>query len=58
MTREDAALPAAAKRRARALFWSKLDAKQRLSWLVRRRFDVIAASGRRYTTCASQSTAR
>ena len=48
-TSEDATLPWAAKRRARALFWSKLDGKQRRAWFLRRRFDVIAASGRRYT---------
>ncbi len=46
---EDARLPWAAKRRARALFLSNLDAKQRRSWHVRRRFDLTVASGRRYT---------
>jgi hypothetical protein len=46
---EDAALPNAAKQRARELFLAKLDARQRRSWHVRRRFDVTGASGRRYT---------
>jgi hypothetical protein len=46
---EDAALSWAAKWRARALLLSKLDAKQRRSWRLRRRFDVVASSGRRYT---------
>lgn len=46
---EDAALPHAAKSRARALFLSKLDPPQRRSWFLRRRFDVVAQSGRRYT---------
>jgi hypothetical protein len=46
---EDAHLPWEAKRRARALFLSRLDDKQRRSWHLRRRFDVIAAGGRRYT---------
>jgi hypothetical protein len=46
---EDAALPEAAKSSARALFLAKLDEQQRRSWRVFRRFDVVAASGRRYS---------
>jgi hypothetical protein len=46
---EDAGLLWDAKRRARALFYAKLDAKQRREWHVRRRFDIVAAGGRRYT---------
>jgi hypothetical protein len=46
---EDADLPWMAKRRARELFLSKLDAEQRRNWHLRRRFDVTALSGRRYT---------
>jgi hypothetical protein len=46
---EDAALPPESKRRARDLFLAKLDAKQRRAWHLRRRLDVTAASGRRYT---------
>ncbi len=46
---EDFGLPAEAKERARRLFFSKLDAAQRRSWTFRRRFDVVASSGRRYT---------
>jgi hypothetical protein len=46
---EDAGLPWAAKRRARELFLSKLDERQRRSWHLRRRFDVVAGGGRRYT---------
>jgi hypothetical protein len=40
---------AGAEARARELFLSKLDAGQRRSWLLRRRFTVDAASGTRYT---------
>jgi hypothetical protein len=47
--REDAGLPREARRRARGLFLSKLDRKQRWSWLVRRRFEVCGSAGRRYT---------
>ncbi len=47
--REDAGIPRAASRRARALFLAKLDRKQRWSWLLRRRFDVCGSAGRRYT---------
>jgi hypothetical protein len=46
---EDAKLPRAARRRARDLFMSKLTRRQRRSWSMRRRFVVVAASGRRYT---------
>jgi hypothetical protein len=35
--------------RARDLFLAHLDPRQRRSWQHRRRFDVTAASGRRYT---------
>jgi hypothetical protein len=42
-------LSRAAKRRARALFLSKLDRKQRRSWFFRRCFTVVAGAGRRYT---------
>jgi hypothetical protein len=38
-----------AERRARDLFFSKLDARQRSSWRLRRRFDARAKSGRLYT---------
>ncbi len=43
------ALPAEAQQRARELFLAQLTPKQRRSWHLRRRFDAIAASGRRYT---------
>jgi len=43
------ALPAAARQRARELFLAQLTVRQRRSWHLRRRFDAIAASGRRYT---------
>jgi hypothetical protein len=46
---EDRALPLASRRRARRLFLSKLTAKQRVSWLVRRRFPTIGTSGVPYT---------
>jgi hypothetical protein len=46
---EDAAVPQQAKDRARALVLSRLDAGQRRSWHLRRRIDVVASSGRRYT---------
>jgi hypothetical protein len=46
---EDARLPWASKRRARQLFLSNLDDKQRRSWHLRRRFEVRAAGGRRYS---------
>jgi hypothetical protein len=46
---EDAALPERAKRSARELFFAKLDDRQRRSWRVFRRFDVVTASGRRYS---------
>ncbi len=46
---EDASLPADARQRARELFLANLTLKQRRSWHLRRRFDAIAASGRRYT---------
>jgi len=52
VTREDAGIPQPARRRARRLFLAKLDGKQRVSWLLRRRFDVAARSGRRYTISA------
>lgn len=41
--------PPEANRRARDLLLSKLDAKQRRDWFLRGRFDVVGASGRRYT---------
>jgi len=47
--REDAGLSREARRRARWLFFSKLDRKQRWHWLVRRRFEVCGSAGRRYT---------
>jgi hypothetical protein len=50
--REDAGLPREACRRARGLFFAKLDRKQRWSWLVRRRFEVRGSAGRRYTIAA------
>jgi hypothetical protein len=50
--REDAGVPRAARRRARGLFLAKLDRTQRLSWLVRRRFEVRGSCGRRYTIAA------
>jgi hypothetical protein len=46
---QDFWLPPRAKRRARELFLSKLDARQRRSWESTRSFDVSAASGCRYT---------
>jgi len=46
---EDFGLPAEAKERARKLFFSRLDASQRRSWLFRRRFEVTGSTGRRYT---------
>jgi|GEM_PF-2361057 hypothetical protein len=51
---EDPTSSFSSKRRARLLFWSKLDWKQRLSWLLLRRFVVVARSGRRYTICSYQ----
>jgi hypothetical protein len=45
---EDAALPPESKRRARDLFFAKLDARQRRRWHLRRRLEVTAPSGRRY----------
>jgi hypothetical protein len=39
----------AARARARALFLSKLDRVQRRDWFLRKKFIVIAPSGRRYT---------
>jgi hypothetical protein len=41
----------AAKAQARALFLSKLTARQRRSWLLRRRIVVCGSGGRRYTLC-------
>jgi hypothetical protein len=52
---EDAALPRAAKRRARTLFLAKLDRKQRWSWFFLRRFDVVGASGRSYSIFSYQA---
>lgn len=46
---EDAGLPRAARRRARALFLSQLTPAQRNSWFWRRRFNAVAPSGRVYT---------
>ena len=46
---EDAGLPYVSKQRARALFLSKLSVAQRRSWFLRRRFAVVASSGRCYT---------
>jgi hypothetical protein len=46
---EDFRLPRQAKRRARQLFLSKLDGKQRRSWESRRNFDIVASSGCCYT---------
>jgi hypothetical protein len=46
---EDAGLPWESKQRAKRLFLSHLDPKQRLSWQMLRRCEVSAASGRRYT---------
>jgi hypothetical protein len=46
---EDARCTSVAKHRARELFLSKLDERQRRSWHLRRRFDVFAGSRRRYT---------
>jgi hypothetical protein len=43
-----------ARRRARLLFLSKLDRRQRLSWRLRRSFDVIGRSGCRYTISSYQ----
>ena len=49
MSSDDFGLPRAAKQRARELFFSKLTSSQRRSWLLRRRFEVVASSGRRYS---------
>ncbi len=46
---EDFGIAPQAKERARRLFLSRLDAAQRRSWKFLRRFEVISASGRRYT---------
>jgi hypothetical protein len=46
---EDARLPDAAKARARELFLAQLDERQRRSWHIRRRFEVVGAGGTRYT---------
>jgi hypothetical protein len=46
---DDFSLPSQAKKRARRLFVSKLDSTQRRSWTFRRRVEVVASSGRRYT---------
>lgn len=46
---EDAALPRSAKARARRLFFSKLDTRQRLCWHLLRRIEVVASGGGRYT---------
>lgn len=46
---EDLTLPWPARRRARELFLSRLDDRQRRSWTRYRYFEVRAQSGRRYT---------
>jgi hypothetical protein len=46
---EDLLLPLAAKRRAQRLFFANLDGEQRQNWNDTRSFEVVAASGRRYT---------
>ncbi len=49
MSADDFGLPRQAKARARELFFSTLNGGQRRSWILRRRFDVVGSTGRRYT---------